>query len=81
MPIRLINSLIVDLRANIAELLGLDGVVAAFLVTGTISFIGLSNPVVAVVLGLMGLVFSAMMGFIYFSKVEYCTYCRVCVGC
>jgi hypothetical protein len=58
---------LLQLRTTIQQAVGLDGVVAAFILTGTLALAGWFNPTVGIVLGLIALVMSYTIGFMYIS--------------
>jgi hypothetical protein len=67
LPVSLITSKIHEIRSNIAQLLGLDGIFASFMIVGVLSFIGLVNAPIAIALSLVGIIASYLLGFMYIS--------------
>jgi hypothetical protein len=62
---RLIKTLEVNLATLQAKVYGEDGLVLSLFIFLLLAFIGLWNPSVAIVFGIVGLIFSAIIGFIY----------------
>lgn len=56
---------------KLSDLVGKDGVMMAMFLIGTVSFIGLFNPVAAIVTALLGVIFTTMLGLLSYSGGAY----------
>jgi len=61
---RLLDTEEVSLSSNLSNLIGKDGIIYALLLIGILAFIGLWNPVAAVILTMFGLIVAFMIGLI-----------------
>ncbi len=59
---RLLDSITIELTSTVSDLIGVSGVFYALLLIGLLLFVGLYSPVVSISLGIVGLIFSKMMG-------------------
>jgi len=66
---RLFDTLDIRLDTGLAGLIGKDGPVYAFMLIGILAFVGIFNPAVAVLLAMVGLIFSYFIGFVTVSWV------------
>jgi hypothetical protein len=68
-PDTLIDTTSYTIFNDIATIIGLDGVLLAFLLIGTIAFVGIFNPAVALVLSVVGLILAVSMHLLMLSGI------------